>query len=96
MEDLQADTTASGTDELADAVARRMMAASPRSTVAGGPSSVERHSGLIVSGRRGLRADGGEEIEVDPGELFAAEAGHDAWVIGDQPCIALDRAAGSP
>lgn len=56
----------------------------------------QRHVGYVVSGRLGVRADDGEEIEVAPGELFAAEPGHDAWVIGDQPCIALDWAAGSP
>ena len=56
----------------------------------------ERHFGCVVSGRLGLRTSKGGEIEVGPGEPFAAEEGHDAWVIGDEPCIALDWAVQRP
>jgi hypothetical protein len=32
----------------------------------------------------------GTEREIGPGEAFEAGPGHDAWVIGDAPCAALD------
>lgn len=25
-----------------------------------------------------------------PGDVFVIEPGHDAWTVGDEPCIALD------
>lgn len=37
-----------------------------------------------------IRALDGTEVEVGPGDAFAAAPGHDAWVVGDEPCIALD------
>lgn len=32
----------------------------------------------------------GAEREVGPGEAFEVGPGHDAWVIGSEPCNALD------
>ncbi|MEU8800381.1 hypothetical protein [Spirillospora sp. NPDC048819] len=32
----------------------------------------------------------GSEGEVGPGDVFVVAPGHDAWVIGDEPCVALD------
>jgi hypothetical protein len=32
----------------------------------------------------------GNEVMIGPGEAFEIPAGSDAWVIGDEPCIALD------
>jgi len=32
----------------------------------------------------------GNEAEIEPGDAFEIEAGSDAWVIGDERCIALD------
>jgi hypothetical protein len=32
----------------------------------------------------------GNEAEVGPGDAFVVAAGHDAWVVGDEPCVALD------
>jgi hypothetical protein len=39
---------------------------------------------MAVCSRDGL------EVEVGPGEAFLAAPGHDAWVLGDEPCVALD------
>jgi hypothetical protein len=30
------------------------------------------------------------ELTVNPGESFCAAPGHDAWTLGDTPCVALD------
>jgi hypothetical protein len=32
----------------------------------------------------------GAEFEGGPGEAFVVPAGHDAWVVGEEPWIALD------
>jgi hypothetical protein len=56
--------------------------------LAGKPS--EPHVGYIVSGRLMLRGRDGVTVEVGPGDAFEASAGHDAWVLGEEPCVALD------
>jgi hypothetical protein len=56
--------------------------------LAGGDSEV--HVGYIISGRMIVRGPDGAEVEVGPGDAFEAPPGHDAWVVGDEPCIALD------
>lgn len=48
------------------------------------------HLGYVLSGRMRIYMDDGAEAEVGPGDVFAAPPGHDAEVIGDEPCVALD------
>ncbi|RFZ22357.1 hypothetical protein VIMS_00145 [Mycobacterium marinum] len=55
---------------------------------AGRPSA--RHVGYVLSGHMAVRSHDGLEILVGPNQAFAAEPGHDAWVVGDEPCVALD------
>jgi hypothetical protein len=50
----------------------------------------EHHIGYILSGRMAVRGAGGKEIIVGPGEAFEVGPGHDAWVVGNEPCVALD------
>jgi hypothetical protein len=50
----------------------------------------EAHTGYVEAGRMAVRGAGGQEVTVGPGEAFAAGPGHDAWVVGDEPCVALD------
>jgi hypothetical protein len=50
----------------------------------------ERHVGYILSGSMMIKDCGGIETEVGPAEAFEVGPGHDAWVIGDEPCVALD------
>lgn len=49
-----------------------------------------RHVGYVVSGQLTIRDSAGHEVHVGPGQLFEAEQGHDAWVVGEAPCVALD------
>jgi hypothetical protein len=58
--------------------------------IAGTDSCQVSHLGYVVSGRMGVRMDDGTEGEAGPGDVFALPPGHDAWVIGDEPCVALD------
>ena len=48
------------------------------------------HFQYTVSGRIGVRMAGGAEFEVGPGEVSWLEPGHDAWVVGDEPVVAID------
>jgi quercetin dioxygenase-like cupin family protein len=50
----------------------------------------EEHIGYVISGRMAVRAKDGAEVKVGPGEAFIAAPGHDAWVLGEEPCVALD------
>jgi quercetin dioxygenase-like cupin family protein len=48
------------------------------------------HIGYVVSGRQLVRMSDGTEVELQPGDAFVIGAGHDAWVVGDEPCVTLD------
>jgi quercetin dioxygenase-like cupin family protein len=48
------------------------------------------HTGYFVSGRMKVVMDDGEEIEYGPGDFAVMYPGHDAWIIGDEPCVVID------
>jgi uncharacterized cupin superfamily protein len=50
----------------------------------------EQHIGYVISGCMRVRDAEGTEAEVGPGDAFVVAAGHDAWVVGDEACVALD------
>lgn len=50
----------------------------------------ENHIGYIISGRMMVKDPYGDEAEIEPGFAFEIAPGSDAWVMGDEPCIALD------
>jgi hypothetical protein len=50
------------------------------------------HTGLVLSGRLGIRMDDGTEAEFGPGDAHVVGPGHDAWVVGNQPCVLIDVA----
>jgi hypothetical protein len=50
----------------------------------------ENHIGYVVSGRMMIKDASGKEAEIEPGCAFETGHDHDAWVVGDVPCIALD------
>lgn len=54
------------------------------------------HVGYIVCGHMAVRAADGTVAELGPGDAFEVAPGHDAWVLGDEPCEALDFAAAAP
>lgn len=50
----------------------------------------ENHIGYIISGRMMVSDTSGNQAEIEAGCAFEIEPGSDAWVIGDEPCVALD------
>lgn len=48
------------------------------------------HLGYCVSGQMKIYMDDGGETLVGPGQAAAIPPGHDAEVIGDEPCIWVD------
>jgi hypothetical protein len=34
--------------------------------------------------------DDGTEFDIGPGDIAITAPGHDAWVLGDEPCVGLD------
>src|ERR687885_1312363 len=48
------------------------------------------HLGYCVSGRMKIYMDDGSEQEVGPGQAAAIPPGHDAEVVGDEPCVWID------
>jgi len=50
----------------------------------------ENHIGYIISGRMMVKDPHGNEAEIEPGCAFELVPGSDAWVIGNEPCIAID------
>jgi hypothetical protein len=34
--------------------------------------------------------DDGTEADLTPGDVMVIEPGHDAWTVGDEPCVAVD------
>ena len=57
--------------------------------LAGTDSCQVSHVGVVLAGKCAVRMEGGEEIELKPGDFFAIAPGHDSWVIGDAPYVSL-------
>ena len=49
-----------------------------------------RHLGYSVSGVLQVELDDGQRLRIEPGSVYEIPAGHDAWVVGDEPCVMLD------
>jgi ketosteroid isomerase-like protein len=58
--------------------------------IAGGESCQTHHLGYVLSGAMQVRMDDGTEQTMRAGDMFDIPAGHDAWVVGDEACEALD------
>jgi quercetin dioxygenase-like cupin family protein len=56
---------------------------------AGTASCEVEHVGLVLSGRAAIRMNDGTERIVGPGDLFSVPAGHDSWVVGEEPYVSI-------
>jgi len=37
-----------------------------------------------------FRMDDGAEMEASAGDVYLIPPGHDSWVVGEEPCVAID------
>ena len=58
--------------------------------IAGTESCQSPHLLYVLSGRMAVRMDDGTEGECGPDDVVRIDPGHDAWVVGDEPCVAVD------
>ena len=58
--------------------------------IAGTDSCQAAHMGYFVSGRMKVVMDDGEEMDYGPGDFALMAPGHDAWTVGDEPCVVID------
>lgn len=56
----------------------------------GGDACQVTHNLYCISGRMGVRMDDGTEFEIGPGDAGFIAPGHDAWIVGDEPCVCVD------
>ncbi|MEM0349234.1 MAG: cupin domain-containing protein [Candidatus Caldarchaeum sp.] len=48
------------------------------------------HIGFVISGRLKVVTRDGKETELQPGSVYEIIPGHDAWVVGGEPFVALE------
>ena len=58
--------------------------------IAGTESCQAPHLQYLLSGRLHVVMDDGSEMEFGPGDVGQIPPGHDAWVVGDEPVVAID------
>jgi len=58
--------------------------------IAGTDSCQVTHFGYVISGHAHTVMDDGTEAVLGPGDIVINPAGHDGWVIGDEPYVFLD------
>lgn len=52
-----------------------------------------RHFGYTVSGAMHIVMEDGETLDIGPGAVFEVPPGHDKWVLGDEPWVAIEWGA---
>jgi class 3 adenylate cyclase len=59
----------------------------------GTPSCQVRHLGAAVSGHLHVMLEDGSEMDIQGGDAYEIPSGHDGWVIGDVPWVAVEFAS---
>lgn len=57
--------------------------------VMGTPSCQLHHQGYVISGVMHMAMDDGPSLDIGPGSAFDVPPGHDAWVVGGEPWVAV-------
>lgn len=52
------------------------------------------HVNYIISGTIAVLMDDGVQKEMSAGDVAVIPPGHDAWVVGNEPCVTIDFSAG--
>jgi uncharacterized RmlC-like cupin family protein len=52
------------------------------------------HVAFVQSGRLHVVMDDGSEDEFGPNDIMMLPPGHDAWAVGDEPCVFIELSRG--
>ncbi len=58
--------------------------------VVGTESCEAAHLGYVVAGKIHIASTDGTEADLSAGDSYRIDPGHDAWVVGDEPFVALE------
>jgi EutQ-like cupin domain len=58
--------------------------------IANTKSCEAQHLGYFVSGSMTVVMDDGTRITYNAGDVMSIPPGHDAWIEGNEPCVAID------
>ena len=58
--------------------------------VVGTASCEVHHLGVVLSGHLRVEMADGSAMDLTPDDVFEVPPGHDAWVVGDEPFVAVD------
>ncbi len=50
------------------------------------------HFMYVTSGRVAVKMSDGRQFEMGPGDVVSLPPGHEAWVVGNEPVVAIDWA----
>jgi mannose-6-phosphate isomerase-like protein (cupin superfamily) len=62
---------------------------------AGTESCLLPHVALVQSGRLKVVMDDGSEEEFGSGDIMMLPPGHDAWTVGEEPCVFVEFSQGN-
>ncbi|MBI3924314.1 MAG: cupin domain-containing protein, partial [Armatimonadetes bacterium] len=62
---------------------------------AGTETCMSQHVLYVLSGRMMVAMNDGERYELKAGDTGVIPPGHDAWIVGDEPCVLIDFTAGA-
>jgi hypothetical protein len=51
------------------------------------------HVGYMISGKMDVVMDDGQRLTFESGDAMSIPPGHDAWIVGDEPCVLIDIGA---
>jgi|SRR6188768_2311875 len=58
-----------------------------------GETCLRRHAGVVLSGHLHLQLTDGSTLDFVAGDAYDIPPGHDGWVMGDEPWVAIDSEA---
>jgi class 3 adenylate cyclase len=58
--------------------------------IAGTATCQLHHLGYSISGLMHVVMDDGQELDISPESIYEIPAGHDAWVVGDEPWVTVE------
>lgn len=59
-------------------------------SIAGTTSCEAPHCGFVLSGHMHVEMNDGSAADFGPNDVMIVPPGHDAWTVGDEPCVVID------